>query len=920
MTVLDERLRQAESRLDELEHDVAAAKAEVAAIRSAATPTAQEEPAIVAAEPVRPVEPASPPPASSKSLVGCDSRASRQTAAEPDQRGSRLGLPQRASLRDQLPSLDLFGARTLSVLGGAVMLLGVAFLFALAVNRGWIGPEARVGIGAVVSGLCVAAGIVARRRLGDVYAAQAVVGVGIAGGFLTLLAATALYELIGYGAGLGGAVAVAAVATLVAWRWSSEVIAGLGLIGALLAPFAPAYADRPTATGVAFAVAMFLGAVAIAVARRWDILLGGAASVVVLQLLLLGADGVDDRASLASILVGGGALLAAGVARIRLATVAVDPLPLSLAVASGGIVTTSLLELMATSTERGLALLGFAILPALAGLAMRRRSPLFAEACAGAALIASCVGTADLLSGGGLTVAWGIQAAALAWVGRRGARLRLQLVAVLYLGLALANALAIERLGETLFADGQLLHHVPSALALAVAGGVFAVAASPGLAQFAGVAARQLQLGFAAFGVVAALYAAGLTLVAASATAGQLATTILWSLTGLIVAVWAARREDLLVALSGLGWLAVVDAKALGFDLGLLDRGLGTASVTVVALAVLTGGVALRRLSVSPLPLGIAGGLAAVCAGVGLAIAAVEASDPDGFFGEGYDDSSRAVLLLWLGAVVVLYAALTVTCLRSPRCRSVATALWLVGLPFALWFEAVAIDNVYVVAGFLVTAAALAVAGRWVDEPRLVWTGAGLLGATTLYVLAEQTPLARFAEASLEPADGLWAPLTATLATAVVAWAWPLLRPLLVAAVGALGLYALSLGVLGVVTGVSTASVETDFQRGHMFVTAIWAVLGLVLLAAGLVRRSTPARLVGLGLFGVSLAKLFLFDLSTLSSMTRSAAFLAVGAMLVAGGALVQRLSGRNGDEDDDRDAREARLEPRPPSRVAGGR
>jgi uncharacterized membrane protein len=48
---------------------------------------------------------------------------------------------------------------------------------------------------------------------------------------------------------------------------------------------------------------------------------------------------------------------------------------------------------------------------------------------------------------------------------------------------------------------------------------------------------------------------------------------------------------------------------------------------------------------------------------------------------------------------------------------------------------------------------------------------------------------------------------------------------------------------------------------------------------------------VGFGLFGLALAKLFLYDLAFLSSITRAASFLAVGAVLLVAGFFVQKLS-----------------------------
>ena len=49
-------------------------------------------------------------------------------------------------------------------------------------------------------------------------------------------------------------------------------------------------------------------------------------------------------------------------------------------------------------------------------------------------------------------------------------------------------------------------------------------------------------------------------------------------------------------------------------------------------------------------------------------------------------------------------------------------------------------------------------------------------------------------------------------------------------------------------------------------------------------------RIAGLAFFPISLAKIFLFDLPSLSSVTRALSFLAVGAVLLLGGFFYQRL------------------------------
>ena len=50
-------------------------------------------------------------------------------------------------------------------------------------------------------------------------------------------------------------------------------------------------------------------------------------------------------------------------------------------------------------------------------------------------------------------------------------------------------------------------------------------------------------------------------------------------------------------------------------------------------------------------------------------------------------------------------------------------------------------------------------------------------------------------------------------------------------------------------------------------------------------------QLGGFALFGISLAKVFLYDLAFLSSIARAFSFLAVGAVLLVGGFFYQRLT-----------------------------
>ncbi len=73
--------------------------------------------------------------------------------------------------------------------------------------------------------------------------------------------------------------------------------------------------------------------------------------------------------------------------------------------------------------------------------------------------------------------------------------------------------------------------------------------------------------------------------------------------------------------------------------------------------------------------------------------------------------------------------------------------------------------------------------------------------------------------------------------------------------------------------------------------TLLWAIYGAALMLLGVLRRMRLVRVTGLGLLIVSVIKLFAYDSGALEQEYRVIAFLALGALLVAGGFLYQRHS-----------------------------
>ena len=73
--------------------------------------------------------------------------------------------------------------------------------------------------------------------------------------------------------------------------------------------------------------------------------------------------------------------------------------------------------------------------------------------------------------------------------------------------------------------------------------------------------------------------------------------------------------------------------------------------------------------------------------------------------------------------------------------------------------------------------------------------------------------------------------------------------------------------------------------------SALWTVYAAVLIAVGIVRQERWLRLGGLALLAVPVLKLFLYDSFQLDQGYRVAAFIGLGALLLAGGFLYQRFS-----------------------------
>jgi uncharacterized membrane protein len=422
-------------RLGALERELGDLRRAVSAAAPTATPVPVPPPPTPAPQPVVPP----PPPAPTPAPVAIKQPLS--PAAPP--------APKEPAWWTGLTFADLFTAKVLAWAGGVVTLLGVLFFFVLAVNRGWIGPVARVSLGAIASALVFSAGLFIRRRYGQLYySAYAAVGAGIGGGYATLLAARLRYDLVSDWSALVIALVIAGVGTATALAWSSELIAGLGMIGALLAPAAVGLqSGELTAAGTGFAVLVFAGTAIVAVGRRWQALLGiGVAAALPQGAILIAQSeptdsGVVAVTALLWLLVLGSAIAL----QLRFESPNLAALPASLTLVSAVFAGLGVAAQFTGHDEGWMLLAVAAPYAALAGLFQPRwihRDLSALLAAVGLAVVA--VALADLVSGPTLAVAWAAEAAVLAWLARRIDELRYQIAALAYLAAALVHALFLD--------------------------------------------------------------------------------------------------------------------------------------------------------------------------------------------------------------------------------------------------------------------------------------------------------------------------------------------------------------------------------------------------------------------------------------------------------------------------------------------
>jgi uncharacterized membrane protein len=492
--------------------------------------------------------------------------------------------PAPATRRAPVDFEELLGGRLLALVGGVAVIIGIAFFVALAINSGWIDETARVLLAGGGSLSLFAGGAWLYERRGRSQAALAMAATGITCAFLTLSAATVVYDLVPAPAALPLAIAVGAVATAVALRWDSRTVAGLGIGGTVLSPLLDGTFD---ATSMALLAVAAGSAAAVMVWKRWPWLAVGVSTLTLAQVSLWAAGRPADTRLLVVLSVFAALNLALTLGyELRDRSAEVQPCAVVL-VPFGALVLGALgyygLPHRPGELGGGMWLVALAAghaLAAAAAVVLRRASEEIVLVLLGAAVVLADVAFGSLGNGWVLGVGWAASSLGFAVVARRS---RPRSADVLRLTLGGQIALAV---GHVLLFDArpQLLvggHLAGPGAAGAVVAVLLAAFASARLVAKEGPLVRVAldTLSLAALAYVTALTLDGTTLLLA------------WAASALALARAADALEDRLAAIGAVGFLGLISVHLLLMEApaSSLVFGVERSLPAAVALALVAG-------------------------------------------------------------------------------------------------------------------------------------------------------------------------------------------------------------------------------------------------------------------------------------------------------------------------------------------
>lgn len=183
------------------------------------------------------------------------------------------------------------------------------------------------------------------------------------------------------------------------------------------------------------------------------------------------------------------------------------------------------------------------------------------------------------------------------------------------------------------------------------------------------------------------------------------------------------------------------------------------------------------------------------------------------------------------------------------------------------------------------------------DAQRLLIGAFGFLGLAIVHLLVVEAPPSSI----VNGVDDLGSSLVAIVCcagAALACWHWGRqIEPEAATVTGFVGAAGfVYLGSVLIIDAIGANDSGEAREIGQAWLSAFWTATGLGAVVWGMLRRSPQARLGGLALLTVAIAKVWTYDLAELEELARALSFVALGLLLLAGAFAYQRFKPEEGE------------------------
>lgn len=282
-------------------------------------------------------------------------------------------------------------------------------------------------------------------------------------------------------------------------------------------------------------------------------------------------------------------------------------------------------------------------------------------------------------------------------------------------------------------------------------------------------------------------------------------------------------------------------------------------------------------------------------------------------------EDSALALNAWIFGFAGAHLLLGGAAIRSGVHREIGSLLTGGGIALAGIGLANAFNGPALVAVWSSMAASLAYMATRVDRTyspvlsnaeRLLYTAFGFLGLAIVHVLVVEAPPNAIVEGVADLGSSVVA-IACCAGGALACWYWGReIEPKTGTVVGFIGAAAfVYLGSVTIIDAIGADAGGEAREIGQAWLSAFWAAAGFGAIAWGMVRHSPKARLGGLALLTVAIAKVWTYDLAELEELARALSFVALGLLLLAGAFAYQRFKPEEGEDGEEVEEGEPEVE-----------